>query len=69
VARVCAVLQRRAARTAALDEVFGGTATLAEWRAMAGIDAASILDERNRFARVQAAAPSGMQLRAMPGCA
>jgi hypothetical protein len=51
------------ARREAADEIFGRTATLADWRSMAGIDASSILDERNRFARVQAAAPPGIQLR------
>jgi hypothetical protein len=51
------------ARTEAVDEVFGRTATAAEWRSMASIDAVSILDERSRFARVQAAAPPGIELR------
>jgi hypothetical protein len=52
------------ARRGALDELFGHTATVSEWRTMARIDADSILDERNRFARVQAAAPPDIQLQA-----
>lgn len=52
-----------AAQREAVDEIFGRTATVAEWRSMAGLDATSILDERNRFARVQAAAPPGIVLR------
>jgi hypothetical protein len=51
------------ARREAIDDLFGRGATVAEWRKMAGIDADSILDERNRFTRVQAAAPPGVQLR------
>jgi hypothetical protein len=54
------------ARHEALDEIFGRIATVAEWRSVAGIDGGSILDERNRFARVQAAAPHGIELRALP---
>jgi hypothetical protein len=53
------------ARREALDEVFARTATAAEWRSMASIDAGSILDERNRFARVQAAAPPGIELMSL----
>jgi hypothetical protein len=55
------------ARCEAVDEIFGRTATLADWRSMAGIDASSILDERLRFARVQAAAPPGIKLRPVIG--
>lgn len=51
------------ARREALDELFARGATVADWRKMSGIDADSILDERNRFARVQAAAPPSVQLR------
>lgn len=51
-------------RRCALDELMGASATVAEWRAMAGIDADSIVDERSRFARVQATAPPGAQLQA-----
>jgi hypothetical protein len=55
------------ARRLAVDEIFGRTATLAEWRSMASIDERSILDERNRFVRVQACAPPGIELRAVSG--
>jgi hypothetical protein len=51
-------------RRDALDEVFSRAATVAEWRMISAIDADSILDERSRFARVQAAAPPSVQLRA-----
>lgn len=50
-------------RREALDGLFGRFATTADWRKVACIDADSILDERSRFARVQAAAPPGVELR------
>lgn len=50
-------------RREALDELFARGATVAQWRKMAAIDADAILEERSRFARVQAAAPPGLDLR------
>jgi hypothetical protein len=53
---------RRAALEAALVEHLG----VADWRAVCGIDADSILDERNRFGRVAAQLPPGTELRRRP---
>jgi hypothetical protein len=51
---------RRDAIDARLAEELGP----AEWRAVAGIDADSILEERRSFARVRAALPAGVALQA-----
>ncbi len=48
-------------RREALEGSLGGLST-AEWRALARIDAESILRERQAFARVAAALPVGMSL-------
>jgi hypothetical protein len=53
---------RRAALEGALTEHLG----VADWRAVCAIDADSILDERNRFRRVAAELPAGMELRRTP---
>jgi hypothetical protein len=48
------------ARRDALDKLFAQQAKVADWRAVSGIDADSIFDERNRYARVRAVLPAGM---------
>lgn len=48
------------ARRDALDKLFAQQARVPDWRAVSGIDADSIFDERNRYARVRAALPAGM---------
>ncbi len=53
---------RRTALEGALTEHLG----VADWRAVCAIDADSILDERNRFGRVAAQLPAGMELRRTP---
>jgi hypothetical protein len=50
------------ARRDALDKLFTQHARIPDWRAMAAIDADSIFDERNRYARVRATLPSGIEL-------
>ena len=50
---------RRAALEAALPEHL----SMEEWRAVAGLDADSILDERRRYARIVALLPAGIELR------
>lgn len=50
---------RRVALASALAEHLG----VADWRAVCAIDADSILDERNRYARVAAQLPAGVELR------
>jgi len=52
------------ARRDALDKLFSQQATVSEWRAVSGIDADSIFDERSRYARVRAALPAGIELPA-----
>jgi hypothetical protein len=46
------------ARRDALDKLFAQQAKVPDWRAVSGIDADSIFDERNRYERVRAALPS-----------
>lgn len=48
-------------RRDAIEACLGGLST-AEWRALSGVDADSILQERLAFARVRAALPAGMSL-------
>jgi hypothetical protein len=52
------------ARRDALDKLFTQQATVSDWRAVSGIDADSIFDERSRYARVRAALPAGIELPA-----
>jgi hypothetical protein len=47
-------------RRDALDKLFAQQAKVPDWRAVSGIDADSIFDERSRYARVRAAMPAGM---------
>ena len=54
---------RRATLEGALAEHLG----IADWRAVCAIDADSILDERNRYARLVAQAPGGIELQRAPG--
>jgi len=53
-------------RRAALEGALTEHLDVADWRAVCAIDADSILDERNRFGRVAAALPAGMELRPTP---
>jgi hypothetical protein len=53
---------RRAALEGALAQHLG----VADWRTVCAIDADSIFDERNRYARVVAQLPAGMELRRAP---
>jgi hypothetical protein len=50
-------------RRQAIDASMGEITRPADWRALAGIDADSILDERRRFERVRAACPPGDEAR------
>ena len=58
----CAWLPRRAA----LERALAAHLTVADWRTVCAIDADFILDERNRFARVTAQLPAGIELRRAP---
>ncbi|MGH8295261.1 MAG: hypothetical protein ACRETZ_07170 [Steroidobacteraceae bacterium] len=51
-------------RRAALEGALAGHSSVADWRAIAAIDADSMLDERHRYARVLAQLPAGIELRA-----
>jgi hypothetical protein len=51
-------------RREAIDALLGSLARAADWRAIAGIDADSILEERRRYARVAATLPAGTTLTA-----
>ena len=55
------------ARREALDALLSANARIADWRALAGVDADTILEERARYARVRAAAPEGVRLAAETG--
>ena len=50
-----------------LEALLGAHAHIADWRALGGIDADTILEERARYARVRAAAPEGVPLAAAAG--
>jgi hypothetical protein len=50
------------ARRDQLDKLFERQANVADWRAVSGVDADSIFDERSRYARVQSALPMGVQM-------
>lgn len=53
-------------RRAALEAALAEHATVAQWRAVCAIDADSMLEERNRYARVAAHLPAGIELRRAP---
>jgi hypothetical protein len=53
-------------RRAALEGALAEHLDVADWRAVCGIDADAILDERNRFGRVVAQLPPGTELRRRP---
>jgi len=55
-----------APRRAALEAALAEQLSVADWRVVCGIDADSILDERNRFGRVAAQLPPGTALRRRP---
>ncbi len=55
---------RWSVRRDALDGLLAPSARAADWRAVAGIDADSILQERERYARVCATLPPGITLPA-----
>ena len=50
-------------RRAALERALAEHLAVADWRTVCAIDADFILDERNRFARVSAQLPAGVELR------
>lgn len=50
-------------RRAALERALAEHLAVADWRAVCAIDADFILEERNRFARVSAQLPAGVELR------
>lgn len=52
------------ARRDALDKLFAQQAKVVDWRTVSDIDADSILEERNRYARVRATLPEGVELPA-----
>jgi hypothetical protein len=52
------------ARREALETLLAGGARTPEWRAVSGIDADVMLEERGRFARVNATLPPGLKLTA-----
>jgi hypothetical protein len=45
-----------------LDILFERQAKVADWRVVSGIDADSIFEERNRYARVRATLPAGIEM-------
>lgn len=53
-------------RHAALEEALARHSSVADWRAVCAIDADSMLEERNRYALVQARLPAGIELRGTP---
>ncbi|HEY6925310.1 MAG TPA: hypothetical protein VI653_17675 [Steroidobacteraceae bacterium] len=46
-----------------LDSLLAQQARVTDWRAVSGIDADSIFDERSRYAKVRTALPAGIELR------
>jgi hypothetical protein len=50
------------ARRDAIDALLAASPRTTDWRLIAGIDADSILEERQRYARVSAALPGGASL-------
>ncbi|MHB8812336.1 MAG: hypothetical protein ACYDAE_03645 [Steroidobacteraceae bacterium] len=57
-----------APRRAALEGALAGHLGVADWRTVCAIDADSIFDERNRYTRVVAQLPAGIELRRTPSC-
>jgi hypothetical protein len=51
------------ARRDEIDRLFQRQAKIAEWRTVSDIDADSIVDERNRYARVKATLPAGFEVQ------
>lgn len=49
------------ARRDEIDRLFERQAKITDWRTVADIDADSIVDERNRYARVKATMPAGVE--------
>jgi hypothetical protein len=47
-----------------LDKLFAQQARVTDWRAVSGIDADSIFEERTRYTKVRAALPAGIELSA-----
>ncbi len=52
------------ARREALEALLGAGGHVLEWRTVSGIDADAMLEERSRFARVNATLPPGLKLPA-----
>jgi len=46
-----------------IDRLFERQAKIADWRTVSDIDADSIVDERNRYARVKATMPAGVEIQ------
>lgn len=57
------------ARRDAIDALLAAALRASDWRAVAGIDADSILEERQRYARVRAALPPDASLAGLPTAA
>jgi hypothetical protein len=53
-------------RRVALERALAEHPVVADWRTLCAIDADSILDERNRYARIRALLPPGIELRQAP---
>lgn len=53
-------------RRTALEGALAAHLGVADWRAVYAIDADSVLDERNRFGRIAAHLPAGIDLRRTP---
>jgi hypothetical protein len=54
------------ARREALETLLAAHARTNDWRALSGIDADSILEERRRYAQVSARLPPGIELAGLP---
>jgi hypothetical protein len=54
-------------RRDAIDALLAPNPRVADWRALGGLDADSVLEERRRYARVCAALPAGLSLTAPSG--
>ena len=51
------------ARRDEIDRLFERQAKITDWRTVSDIDADSIVDERNRYARVKATTPAGIEMQ------
>jgi hypothetical protein len=51
------------ARRDEIDRLFERQAKISDWRTVSDIDADSIVDERNRYARVKATLPEGIEIQ------